>query len=59
MQYMKRKSIGKTGWMALKANMSKVYDRVEWMFLELMLKNMGLSEHITKLFMECVRSIKY
>ncbi|KAL8133670.1 hypothetical protein AgCh_008927 [Apium graveolens] len=59
MHYMKRKVAGKTGWMALKLDMSKAYDRVEWDFLKAMLEKLGFDRKLIDLFMECVTSVKY
>lgn len=59
MHYMKRKNSGKQGWMALKLDMSKAYDRVEWDYLHAVLRKMGFNERITNLFMQCVMSARY
>ena len=50
---------GKQGYMALKLDMSKAYDRVEWAFLEGIMLQMGFSESWVSMIMECVRTVSY
>ena len=35
---------GREGYMALKLDMNKAYDRIEWSFLELMMRKIGFNE---------------
>ena len=39
--FLRRKRTGRTGFMALKLDMSKSYDRVEWPFLQGVTRKMG------------------
>ena len=57
--YLKKKKQGKTGTAALKIDMSKVYDRVEWNFLKLMMLRMGFDEGWVELVMMCVSTVSY
>jgi hypothetical protein len=45
---------GKQGIMALKLDMSKAYDKVEWNFLEAIMRKMGFLDQWIQLFMKCV-----
>ncbi|KAF5449709.1 hypothetical protein F2P56_030126 [Juglans regia] len=47
------------GYMAMKLDMSKVYNRLEWSFLEAVLSKMGFDKRWTELVMQCVSSVKY
>ena len=59
LHYLKRKTQGKMVYMALKLDMSKAYDRMEWDFLEVLMQHLGLGEKMRKLIMSCLRSVSY
>ena len=47
------------GWMAMKLDMSKVYDRVEWAYLEEIMRKMGFQEKWISLSMMCVKTMSF
>ena len=49
----------KSGYMALKLDISKAYDRVEWCFSEDMMRNLGFNERWITLMMVCVKTVSY
>lgn len=56
---MKSKSKCDEEFIAIKTDISKAYDRVEWNFLEDAMKILSFSEKWRSLIMECVKSIRY
>jgi hypothetical protein len=55
----KNKRAGKAGNCAVKLDMHKTYDRVEWIFLENMMRRLDFGERWISLMMACVRSVRY
>ena len=51
--------MGKEDYMAIKLDMSKAYDRVEWLYLESVMKRVGFTERWITLLMLCVKMISY
>lgn len=45
--------------MAIKTDMSKNYDRVEWNFIQAILHKLGFDEHWIKMMMEFISSVQY
>ncbi|OMO67876.1 reverse transcriptase [Corchorus capsularis] len=57
--HMANRRAGNNFHMALKLDLSKAYDRVEWQFLEEVMRGMGFSERWIFRVMTCVRTVTY
>ena len=56
--YLKRKK-GKTGVYAVKLDMAKAYDRIEWKYLEGMMLKLGFHTDFVSRVMRCVTSVSF
>ena len=59
MTHISRKKKGKCGEMALKLDMRKTYDRVEWVCLQQIMKRLGFHDDWISIVMRCVSSVTY
>ena len=57
--YPKRKTQGKNGMVALKADMSKTFNRFEWSFIRDVLTKLGFHASWVSLLMNCILSVNY
>ncbi|XP_031116576.1 uncharacterized protein LOC116020230 [Ipomoea triloba] len=57
--YFNRKREGRDGWCALKLDMAKAYDKMEWQFLKVIVRRMGLNTGFIELVMRCVTTVRF
>ena len=59
MYHISQKRKGKEREMALKLDMSKAYDRVEWRCLEQIMLKLGFTKRWVALVMQCINTVTY
>ena len=59
LHHMKIQKAKSSGFMVLKLDMSKAYDRVEWSFVKKIIEKMGFGASWVKLVMACISTMSY
>ena len=59
LHYLKRRTKGRIGDVALKLDISKAYDMVDWGFLQFVLFKMGFAEQWISWLMLCISTVEY
>ena len=57
--FLHRKTQGKSGVAALKIDISKAYDRLEWSFLEVIMRKFGFGMKWISLILSCISTVHY
>ncbi|XP_043698530.1 uncharacterized protein LOC122649300 [Telopea speciosissima] len=57
--YIKKRTKGKRKLMAIKLDMAKAYDRLEWKFIEKVFLRLGFSEKWVHMIMACITLVNY
>ncbi|XP_060968817.1 uncharacterized protein LOC115701983 [Cannabis sativa] len=56
---LKARKVRRRSYVAMKLDMSKAYDRVEWKFIEKMMLKMGFKTEWVNIVLKCVSSVRY
>lgn len=54
-----RQKLGREGSMAIKLDIFKAYDKLEWIFLEVMMRKLGYNDVWISMIMTCVTTFSY
>ncbi|XP_019150180.1 PREDICTED: uncharacterized protein LOC109146988 [Ipomoea nil] len=57
--FLNRKRQGRDGWCALKLDMAKAYDKMEWSFLHAMMTWLGFDSKWIDIILRCVTTVRY
>ena len=59
LHHMQHQRTGRMGSMAMKLDMSKAYDRVEWKYLKGVMQKMGFHDKWITIMLECISTVSY